>query len=84
MSEPYGRTCPALWRGIFLHRILRCGRYLVRPGLSQELTDPQLRFVQLRLGISHRAIQYFRNLLVFVAFDFVQQENGAVAREADP
>src|SRR5256885_2048366 len=46
--------------------------------ISQQLANTQLGFVQLRLRVSHRAIQQFGNLLVLVSLDFVQQENGSV------
>ena len=46
--------------------------------MTQDLAHFKPRLVQLRLGITHRALQQTRNLAMFVAFDLVQQENCAV------
>lgn len=71
------RTCGSR---AFLRGVLRLDADIMNPGLAQKLTDSQLCFVQLRLRISHRAIQQSCDLLMLVAFDFVQQEYPSVSR----
>jgi hypothetical protein len=39
--------------------------------MGQQLANSQLRFVELRLRISHRAAEHFGNFLMLVALDFV-------------
>src|SRR5436190_5096884 len=63
------RTLAALTRSSFVFL----------PRLAQQFADSQLRLVQLRLRIPYRAIEQFGDFLVFVPFNFVQQENGPIA-----
>ena len=59
-----------------VRRNWECRRGLT--GFSQKPANAVLGLVQLRFGISHRAIQYFGHLLVLVAFDLMRQEDGPV------
>src|SRR5215471_1280763 len=47
--------------------------------LTEQFAYAQFCLVELRLGISYRAVEQFRNFLVLVSFHFVQQENSTVA-----
>src|SRR5580700_1451984 len=56
--------------------------YCYGPGFRrtcQQLSNSQLRLMKLRLRIPYGAAEHFRDFLVFIALDFMQQENGSVS-----
>ena len=53
-------------------------------GHAQKLPDAAPGFVQLRLGVSHGAVQHLGNFLVVIPFDLVQQENGSATSRQIP
>jgi hypothetical protein len=67
-------SCPRTRR----HLVCFLSNFVTRS--SERLPYSQFGFVQLRLRVSNGAIQDFCDLLMLIAFDFVQQENCPVPR----
>ena len=72
-SASRDQSCPRARR--YLVCLLVCLLRNLVTGSSERLPDSQLGFVQLRLRVAHGAIQELCDLLMLIAFDFVQQEN---------